>query len=782
MFDADEIIARLLAAEAPVELAFDTGETTRLIPSRLVPMLDGADGRVCLNGPWRVKRWPFGAHEMELASPDVDDGDWETVAQPGKVFYQDPQVCPADVPNFDRVKLTHVDGRDGAILRRRALVPREWAGRRVLLRFGAIYPGGRVFVNGRRLGTHLSGLTPVEWDVTGLVEPGAEALIVVRLLRKHADVDLDMPRHAMEFAGLAQDACLHAVGPVHLGDYHLVAELDEACENGSIRGTLTVANTTDAEAPAAVTVTLAGPSGQEAAGCEVVANVAPGGRAEVAIELGVPAPELWSDESPSLYTVTVCLAVEGRDDQVVSFRTAFRRLDLSPAGPRLNGGFIKLRGVNHLTYHPEGGLHTPREWLRRCLTLMKRANVNAIRTHYLAPPALADLCDEMGIYLFQELPIDWASGHVVTRKSLGPILQRLEGGIRRDRHHPSILTWSVGNENLPTADGDREVFWSNMKLFETLARTLSPEKATVFPPPGPANRIDGVFETRVGDIADTHYSFRYVRRLAETGATAEPESWEGDYTERTREELLARGWSGVWVSTEWGLFNYLPDVLNAPYLSLISDRREDPLSGKNTQQTFLDRLEADWGLMRLDPACLGGFYFPWMCAGAGDPWGWTLWGEDADWGVVTHELLPKAAFWALRAAYCPVRLPARVTWRAGQEELTLPVRSLYHRTDLSECTFRTMMAGGPPWMCMMRNWRDVPASCPPGGEAEVTVPIWNAASREALAAGRPIVCRCIVIDPAGFRPITHDVLVVPDTIRQDAAAPMPIGPDGEADG
>ena len=779
MFDPDEILCRLPGADAPVRLDFDNGESTTLVPARCTPVPDDPERSLSLDGEWRVRRWPFGNHERIVAGPREDDRGWETVAQPGKVFYQDPAVRPGDVPNFSRVKLAHVDGRDGAILRKRVAVPDTWRGKRVLLRFGAIYPGGRVFVNGERLGTHLSGLTPVEWDVTDLVEPGAEALIAVRLLRRHADVDLDMPRHAMEFCGLAQSACLHAVEPVHVADYHLVSELDAACENGRVAGTVAVGNLQGEPASCRLAVVLCDPSGVALRRVERALTVAPGQEAEAEVSVDVSAPAHWSDESPTLYRVVVSLEASGAGRQEWSFRTAFRRLELSPDGPRLNGRFIKLRGVNHLTFHPEGGLHTPAGWLRRCLRLMKRANVNAIRTHFLAPPALAALCDEMGFYLFQELPIDWASDHLVTRRSLGPILQRVEGGIRRDRHHPSILAWTIGNENLPTADGDRAVFWSNMELLERLAKTLSPDKATVFPPPGPANRIDGIFETRVGDLADTHYCFRYARRLAETGKTAEPESWAGDYVERTRDELLARGWSGVWVSTEWGLFNSLPDVLNAPYLSLISDRVEDPLGGRNTQQTFLDRLEADWGRMRDDPTCLGGFYFPWMCAGAGDPWGWTLWGEDADWGVVTHELLPKPGFWALRVAYSPIRLPARVTWRPGQTELTLPVRSLYHRTDLAECTFRTMMGGGPPWMCMLRDWQDVPASCPPGGESEVAVPIWNEASLEALAAGRPIVCRCIVLDGSGYRPITHDVLVVPESADDDADAPMPIGPDAE---
>ena len=779
MFDADEMIGKLLSASEAVDVAFDNGETTTLVPSRFVPPLDGDQHRVSLNGTWRVVRWPFEADEAELASPETPDEAWEELAQPGKVLYADPEVCPDHVPNWNRVKLDHIHADDGAVLRRRVTVPADWAGKRVLLRFGSIYPAGRLYVNGELVGEHLSGLTPVEWDVTGLVSPGEPALVAVRLLRKHEFVDLDMPRHALEFAGLAQDACFHAVEPCHVADYHLVSELDDSFARGTVRGSVTVAQSGGSVETCRVSITLTDPQGVEAARDEQTVQAGPGGSTEATFALDAGRVEPWSDESPALYTVTIRLEAGGQADQETSFRTGFRRLELAPAGARLNGGFIKFRGVNHLTFHPRGGLYTPADWLRRCLTLMKHANVNCIRTHFLSPPALVDLCDEMGIYLMQELPIDWASDRVVTRHCLGPAMMRLEGGLRRDRHHPSIMAWSVGNESLPTEHGDPEIFWSNMKLFDRLAKTLSPDKATMFPPPGPANKIDGIFETRVGDIGDTHYSFKYARQLAATGATARPRSWRGDYETRSRDELLAEGWSGVWFSSEWGIFNYLPDVLHGPYLSVISDRGEDPVGGKGTLEVFEDRFEADWSAMRDDPTCLGGAYFPWMSAGSGDPWGWTLWGEDANWGVVTQDLLPKPAFWALRVAYNPVRLPDRIAWKPGQDALRFQVRSLYHRTDLSQCTFRTMLGGGPPWMATMREWKDIPIACPPGGSAEVAVPIWNAGSRQTLDAGRPIVCRCIVLDPTGYRPITHDILVLPEAAAGGADAAMPIGPDAE---
>ena len=122
----------------------------------------------------------------------------------------------------------------------------------------------------------------------------------------------------------------------------------------------------------------------------------------------------------------------------------------------------------------------------------------------------------------------------------------------------------------------------------------------------------------------------------------------------------------MWFSSEYGIANLMPDLLHAPYGDIINDVPEDPDSGRSTLEVFTDRLRREWGFMRGDPTCLGGAYFPWLCGAAGDnPWGWTVWAEDNDWGVVTADLLPKPFFWALRVLFSPVWFPERLTWCRG---------------------------------------------------------------------------------------------------------------------
>lgn len=154
------------------------------------------------------------------------------------------------------------------------------------------------------------------------------------------------------------------------------------------------------------------------------------------------------------------------------------------------------------------------------------------------------------------------------------------------------------------------------------------------------------------------------------------------------------------------------------------------------------------------------------------------WGEDADWGVVTADLLPKPFFWALRVLFSPVWFPAKVTWNQGDTDLRFDVHNQYNSIDLKDCILRTQQNAGGSYMTMMRQFRDVPMDCAPGEKAELRIPIWNKEVLKGLKTGQPALCRCSLIDPRGFRPITADILVIPaDTDAESADASMPIGPD-----
>jgi hypothetical protein len=324
--------------------------------------------------------------------------------------------------------------------------------------------------------------------------------------------------------------------------------------------------------------------------------------------------------------------------------------------------------------------------------------------------------------------------------------------------------------------------WNHLRVFDRLCKTLDPSRPTMFPPPGPANKIRGIFEVRVGDIADMHYSFTLVRDFLATGRLTNPRSWEADMESCTRKQALAGGWSGVWFSSEWGIHNMIPDLLNSPHGSIIDDTPEKLFSERNSLQVFQDRLDREWGLMRGEPTCLGGAYFPWMSACAserpeGNPWGWMRQAEDADWGVVCGDLTAKPFFWALRAAYSPVRFPHRLAWRRGQRDVNFELENQYNCIDLSQCTLRVQFAHAGTWMTMLRQFVDVPVVCPPGGRTTVRLALPDATWLDHLDSGKSILVRCTLLDPHGFKVTVAELLVVSGDAVQAGDQPMPIGPD-----
>lgn len=520
-----DIIIRQLSIGKETKVNFDRKHHTVINPVRFTP--EPEESRLSLDGEWLVKYYPFKDKAVTGSTAN-----WQSVRQPGKVFYADPEAEKQPIENWNRVSLSHIDDNEGAILRRTVQIPKNWRGKRVFLRFDSVYPAGIFYLNGQKLGAHYSGLTPLEFEVTGQVEAGKDAEVAVRLLRKHKFVKMDMPRHALEFAGLAQSAYFFAVEKTCIKEYHLITALDKSFKHGTVSGKITLDNPT----AGALLVELS------RGGASVATFSADTASTQDCynIVMEVQNPDLWNDEYPNLYEVKIVLAAARQQPQLYRYSTGFRRLDLSPKGPKLNGSFIKFRGVNHLTFHPEHGMFTPKDWLRKCLDLMKKANVNAIRTHFLSPPALAELCDEMGFYLLQELPIDWGTNYIHDPEWVGPALMRIEGGIRRDRHHPSIMVWSVGNENMPESQAVAADGWNHLRIYDQFCHLLDPSRPTMFPPPGPANKIRGIFELRVGEIADIHYSFVLQKQFRDEGRIVNPNSWEGDMVEITREEALKR--------------------------------------------------------------------------------------------------------------------------------------------------------------------------------------------------------------------------------------------------
>jgi hypothetical protein len=763
LIDADAAVSAQLATTACAAFPLPDGRTVTLTSGWIPPIDPGWS--LCLDGVWACRRGRVLGQAAVLSAGST--AGWEAVPQPGVVCRADPSVQPADIPGWNRRFMSHVAEDDGAVLRRRVGVPAAWAGRRIWLRLDGVYPACDVYVAGRLLAQHRSGLTACAVDCSDLAVPGSDLDVAVVLVRRYAGQEIDMPRHSSDYAGMHGSAWLIALPPAQVTGHDLAACLDDDLRSARLAGSVELVNH-GADTAGDLEVRLL--DGGQTVAVQRLACRCPTGSSRVAVDLAVPTPRLWHAEHPHLYRVELHWRCGGHE-QSLAWRCGFRRLAVVDGRPQCNGTPLKLRGVNHLSLHPEHGLHTPEAWLRRCLDLMRKANVNAIRTHLTAPSVLADLCDELGFFLIQEVTIDWFGHELENPTCLGPCLHRIDATLRRDRHHPSLVMVGIGNENLPANPQVIDAFRRHYQAFHRLAKTLAPDLWVCYPPPGPANAIPGDIEPRIGDIADVHYNLASVRTLRTTGAVVLPKSWQGPFRSYTHAELRAFGWSGAWFSSEYGIVNAVADVHDAPWQSVICEEPADWLGPQASTTVLAERLEREWGLMRDDPTCLGGAYFPWLPPGVGEPWGWTLWAEDADWGVVTQDLTPKPQFWVLRAALSPVTVAERrVHVPAAATAVTLTLRNRYGTIDLADCTLRTQLGATGKLCGILRDWRDIEVAGAPGADVQVEIPLWHDQARASLAEGRPVVLRLHILAPDGTRPLTHEVLLIPGLLAAGAGS------------
>ena len=312
---------------------------------------------------------------------------------------------------------------------RRALqVPEAWADKCVILRFDGVYMDCDVLLDGEVVCTHHYGYTAFDADLTGCLTPGDHELTVHI---RHASPNTRW----YSGAGIFRDVTLHVLDGRHIpldGAY-----VTTACENG--------------EWSLTVTAEVVGKGDEQPVHCLLDREGHAVARAEgAAAVLRCGQPALWHPDAPNLYTLETRLG-----DQVIRQNVGFRQYGFSPdTGLTVNGGHVKLRGV--CLHHDLGALgaafHV--KAARRQLKAMKAMGVNALRTSH-NPPArqMLDLCDELGILVVDELLDMWVrpkTDYDYARFFRADMPGDVRSWVRRDRNHPCLLMWSLGNEILDT--------------------------------------------------------------------------------------------------------------------------------------------------------------------------------------------------------------------------------------------------------------------------------------------------------------------------------------------
>lgn len=350
------------------------------------------------------------------------------------------------------------------LYRTRFHLPSEWKGRRINLVFDGSMTDTDVTLNGRKAGpVHQGGFTRFRYDVTALVKFGGgeskENVLEVDVAKASADPLTDRAERGGDywvFGGISRPVFLEALPATAID--HLAVD---ARADGSLLVDLTLGfppgGRTDGPAAPAMNVQaqVIDVSG-ESMGTPLTQSIPRGGSGRIRIEGKVPGVRTWTAETPNLYTLRVTLSENGKSLHQTETRIGFRTFEVRDGiGLFLNGKRILLKGVNRHSFRPETGRSLTRENCYEDVRLIRRMNMNAVRmSHYPPDEAFLEACDELGLYVLDELS-GWQHAHGTP---IGRLLIREL--VERDVNHPSIIFWDNGNEGgwNPALDGDFSLY------------------------------------------------------------------------------------------------------------------------------------------------------------------------------------------------------------------------------------------------------------------------------------------------------------------------------------
>ena len=432
--------------------------------------------RLSMDGTWRFL-WVEHADQRptDFFRMDYDAKNWVDMPVPGVWElngYGDPEYVnvgfawrghfknnPPEVP----VKDNHVGS-----YRRTITIPADWTGKQVIAHFGSVTSNIYLWVNGQYVGYAEDAKVAAEFDVTPYIHSG-ENLIAFQTFRwcdgsYHEDQDF------WRLSGVGRSCYLYAQDKTeHIQDIRITPDLINNYKDGTLAVKIWAVGKSDAR------LTLLDAAGKEVAS-QTVKSWQESQPKQGGVVLHVNNPQKWTAETPYLYTLKIEYG-----HQVTTQRVGFRKVEIKDAQLLVNGKPIYIKGVNRHEMDPDGGYVVSRERMIQDLQLMKRFNINAVRTcHYPDDPLWYDLCDEYGIYLCAEANQE-SHGFLYQNPSPSKdpifrqqIVERNQHNVAVNFNHPSVIIWSLGNE---TADSENFTAARQWILSQDQSRPIQYEPA-----------------------------------------------------------------------------------------------------------------------------------------------------------------------------------------------------------------------------------------------------------------------------------------------------------------
>ncbi|MER5804787.1 glycoside hydrolase family 2 TIM barrel-domain containing protein [Streptomyces mirabilis] len=419
--------------------------------------VDRRAGALSLDGSWRFQLLPTPTSAPGLA--------WSSLQVPGSWTTQDtddlPQYTNFTMP-WDEFPPTSPDANPTGVYEREVDVPAEWAGRRIVLQVGAAESVLLVHVDGRPVGVSKDSHLAAEFDLSDVVRPGERASLRLTVV-KWSDASHLEDQDQWWHAGITRSVLLYATDPLWLADVTVRTRCD-----GGLRVDCHVRDAGGALPEGwYVTGELDGQLLTQDAEYERFKEE--DGRVsdflgEARLTTVVAGVRTWTAETPELYDLTVRLhRADGSVADTSHQRVGFREVEIRGRDLLLNGERVYIRGVNRHDFHPLTGRTVSYDDMRADLVTLKRFGFNAIRAaHYPNDPTLLDLADELGFYVVDEANIeahDHAHEIADDPRYLGAFVDRVSRMVLRDKNHPSVIIWSLGNESDYGANHDAAAGW-----------------------------------------------------------------------------------------------------------------------------------------------------------------------------------------------------------------------------------------------------------------------------------------------------------------------------------
>lgn len=574
------------------------------------------------------------------------NGTWQFAMVPPDSFWSVSSSstgwAPIHVPGECQMQGFMIEHDREYALRTTVNIPNEFAGKRIALRFNGVYSYARVWVNGAYVRSHHGGFTTWECDITPFVTPGLRATVVVGVTDRADEISYASGYAHHPIGGILRSVEILARPQVHIAVLNVRTTF-----TGTRKGALLeITSAISAPRPARIEYTLLAPDGKRVAGSAGSISFGPS-RTTGTIAIPVRDPMRWDAEHPDLYTLEARLLVNGALEQTIRQRVGFREVAIAGRDLLVNGRPVKLRGACRHDIHPTLGRSTTPEQDLQDVLLAKEANFNFIRTSHYPPSAeFLEYCDAYGIYVEDESAVCFVSTH-----RTGPYqssggshnesafteryLTQLTEMVGRDRNHPSVILWSLGNES---------TYGTNFQRSFDTVRALDPSRPIIF---SYAHTVPD--SVHCYDLISSHYP-----------------SWDRCLRPTRADSVQTL----PVVGDEW---------MHVPCYC-VQDLREDP----GINDAWGESMKRAWEYNFRSPFSIGGaiwgmideiFPLPDTSVGYGP------------WGIVDIWRRKKPEFWHTRKAYSPmsVRLPDPALLKTGQD-LVLPVHNRFDHTDLREIT------------------------------------------------------------------------------------------------